>query len=454
MESDVEKGERSPVLRQGNGIRAEGGGFAMVQEIQKQLKQLEQVMDYWKAYVSLRDVLAIELSYSILYDNIRPDRLEQALATVGLDRLPDRFFLIQVDDYQNQARKLRLTQEYFQKTTLIHHLRTYLDQASLPGFVANLIGVDSIICYLCTPEQAGEQEEFLRETAGRLQELVRRRSAYTISICISPRCTRVVQFSDVYPRMRLALGQSYFTGKEVILTLDSREPEEQLPPAAGLGADYAAFLAAVSRGSEAQFQTVLQRIMEALVRSKVSPQRVRLEIIRLMQRVGEYCVRCGVPEDLMQTYNENAMNRILSDGFLSDTSLCLREYYAWVTRALETHSVREEYAFRMLTEAYIAEHYMEPIRLKDLSALLGFSEGYLVRRFRAQFGVTFVKYLTNYRIDQSKHLLAETYLPVDQIAAQVGITSYSYFCTCFKKTTGISPGAWRAQALRSNPQES
>lgn len=421
----------------------------MAQEIQKQLEQLEQVMDYWKAHVSLRDVLASELSYSILYDNIRPDRLELALATVGLDRLPDRFFLIQVDDYQNQARKLRLTQEYFQKTTLIHHLRTYLSQAGLTGFVANLIGVDNLICYLCTPELPGDQEEFLRETANRFQEFVRRRSAYTISICISPRCTRVAQFSKVYPRMQLALGESYFTGKEVVLTLDGPEPEELAAPAAGLSAYYADFLAAVSRGSEEQFQAVLQKIMEALARSKASPQRVRLEIIRLMQRMGEYCVRCGVPEDLMQTYNENAMNRILSGGFLSDTSLCLREYYAWVTRALETHSVREEYAFRMLTEAYIAEHYMEPIRLKDLSALLGFSEGYLVRRFRAQFGVTFVKYLTNYRIDQSKRLLAETYLPVDQIAAQVGITSYSYFCTCFKKTTGVSPGAWRAQALRS-----
>lgn len=45
-------------------------------------------MDYWKSYVTLHHVLACELSYSLIYDNIRPDKVWDALATVGLTQLP------------------------------------------------------------------------------------------------------------------------------------------------------------------------------------------------------------------------------------------------------------------------------------------------------------------------------------------------------------------------------
>ena len=46
------------------------------------------VMDYWKNYITIHHVMACELSYSLIYDNIRPDKLTDALATVGLTRLP------------------------------------------------------------------------------------------------------------------------------------------------------------------------------------------------------------------------------------------------------------------------------------------------------------------------------------------------------------------------------
>ena len=65
------------------------------------------VMDYWKNYITIHHVMACELSYSLIYDNIRPDKLTDALATVGLTRLPNRFFLIQVDDYYTMMVQLQ-----------------------------------------------------------------------------------------------------------------------------------------------------------------------------------------------------------------------------------------------------------------------------------------------------------------------------------------------------------
>ena len=63
--------------------------------------------------------------------------------------------------------------------------------------------------------------------------------------------------------------------------------------------------------------------------------------------------------------------------------------------------------------------------------------------FREEFGMTFVQYLTECRIAHSKELLLRTSIPIEQIAYRVGINSYSYFCTCFKRLCNISPGEFR-----------
>jgi len=174
-----------------------------------------------------------------------------------------------------------------------------------------------------------------------------------------------------------------------------------------------------------------------------------MEMIRLLQRIEDYCVRCGVPESWIQRRSDAAMTRILSCGFVGDTRICFLEFYDEVTQALGEHSADEEYSFKIPVTEYIDTHYMENIRLGSLADIMGFSEGHFARIFRKEFGMTFVQYLTECRIQRSKELLADTSVPIEQIAYRVGLNSYSYFCTCFKRTCGISPGAFRAGAVRS-----
>ncbi len=86
---------------------------------------------------------------------------------------------------------------------------------------------------------------------------------------------------------------------------------------------------------------------------------------------------------------------------------------------------------------------MEEIRLGTVAEMMGFSEGHFTRIFRKEFGMTFIQYLTGCRIQHSKELLKDTSISIEQIAYQVGMNSYSYFCTCFKRFCGISPGIFR-----------
>ncbi len=101
----------------------------------------------------------------------------------------------------------------------------------------------------------------------------------------------------MYPRMDLALSKSYFSGKEFNILLEEMEPDaEEVREEADINKFYPELLAAFARGNREQLEEVLQGIVRALLEGRTRPQKAKMEMIRLLQRIEDYCVRCGVPE--------------------------------------------------------------------------------------------------------------------------------------------------------------
>lgn len=408
------------------------------------VKLLGEALSYWKAHLSAHDVLASELAYSLIYDNIRPDKIEDAMSTVGLSTLPNRFFLIQVDDYLNHANKLRFTQEFFQKVSLLKLLRNYMAEQRIEGFAANQVGQEKIVCFLCFPEHSEEASEaLLRSIAESFKTCIRENSPYTISVCISERCKRLVHYSQMYPKMNVALSRSYFSGKELSILLRDVAVQLEQTEAPASAEYYAEFLASIMRRNPEQFERCVRQIIQSILDTQKSPQKVRLEMIRLIQRTEEYCISCGVPAGRMRLYDDAVISRVLTCNYVADMTLCFQEYFNEVTQALSECGGSKDLSFTAPVCEYIAEHYRENIRVKDLADIMSFSEGHFARSFRAKFGMSFVDYLTQFRLEKSKQLLIRTEMPVEQIAYRVGFNNYSYFCTCFKKKCGVSPSVYR-----------
>lgn len=88
---------------------------------------------------------------------------------------------------------------------------------------------------------------------------------------------------------------------------------------------------------------------------------------------------------------------------------------------------------------YVEEHYLETITLEEVANYVGFSPYYFTRFFKKHTGLTFMSFLTEYRIDQAKFILANERLPMADVAEQAGFTSVKTFHHVFKETVGISP---------------
>jgi AraC family transcriptional regulator len=92
---------------------------------------------------------------------------------------------------------------------------------------------------------------------------------------------------------------------------------------------------------------------------------------------------------------------------------------------------------------HINEHMGEPVTLEELANLAKISQSHLCQAFRQSTGSTPHQYHIARRIDRARLLLAETDLPIADIALIVGYGDQSQFGVAFRKSVGISPLAYR-----------
>ncbi|MCI9337196.1 MAG: helix-turn-helix transcriptional regulator [Lachnospiraceae bacterium] len=89
--------------------------------------------------------------------------------------------------------------------------------------------------------------------------------------------------------------------------------------------------------------------------------------------------------------------------------------------------------------AYICKNYARPISVEELAQTCHLSKYYFLHLFKESCGETPYQYLSRYRIDVARRLLADKSIPLHSIAAMVGYPTYANFLTQFKKYQNTPP---------------
>ena len=97
-----------------------------------------------------------------------------------------------------------------------------------------------------------------------------------------------------------------------------------------------------------------------------------------------------------------------------------------------------------LIKDYISKNYMnETLSVKDISAHVFLSASYVCTFFKNETGRTLNQYLTEYRMEKAKSLLADPRYKITDISSKVDYSDGNYFGKSFKKYTGFSPSEYR-----------
>ena len=94
-------------------------------------------------------------------------------------------------------------------------------------------------------------------------------------------------------------------------------------------------------------------------------------------------------------------------------------------------------------QVWIAENYRDPAPVAAMTRLSGLPERSFKRRFQLATGMPPLQYVHTMRLEEAKHLLETTPLPVDAIAHEVGYEDAGFFGRLFKREVNLTPAHYR-----------
>jgi transcriptional regulator GlxA family with amidase domain len=99
-------------------------------------------------------------------------------------------------------------------------------------------------------------------------------------------------------------------------------------------------------------------------------------------------------------------------------------------------------ALRRVRE-FIETHLEETISIQALAAMVGLSMCHFARAFKQSQGMAPHDYLVHCRVRRVQELLADTDLPLSEIAIAVGFADQSHCARRFRELVGLTPSRYR-----------
>ena len=98
---------------------------------------------------------------------------------------------------------------------------------------------------------------------------------------------------------------------------------------------------------------------------------------------------------------------------------------------------------------FVAAHYIEDIRLEQMSKLANMSPTAFSRYFKLRTGKTLAEYIVDVRLGHASRKLIYTKEPVSQICFSCGFNTLTNFNRLFKKRKGCSPTDFREKYAKT-----
>ncbi len=97
---------------------------------------------------------------------------------------------------------------------------------------------------------------------------------------------------------------------------------------------------------------------------------------------------------------------------------------------------------------YIERNYADPkLNIDALADHVGLSASHIQNIFKAATGSSISAYLRRLRLNKATEFLAQTDVPISEIAERTGFGNSNYFYTVFKRHYAVTPSEYRANRL-------
>ncbi|MBP1993819.1 helix-turn-helix domain-containing protein [Paenibacillus eucommiae] len=302
------------------------------------------------------------------------------------------------------------------------------------------------ILYVCSDHRGTELD--VRACCETLRNWVANNLDFTITIGIGERTEGLRHVAESFRTAAANIGYKTSLGQNRIITTDqvmSRPKGELFKQLQCIRAVSQLFRAG-DNGWETQFQEMYADLQGQLYTYDDLSNLMQVLIGHLQKDMAE------LPEDLNAVWHEGVHESLLT---ALESKKTLDDIHAAFHRILKDvfirmNELRESKSNHQLVhhvKNYISENYHNPeLSLTHLGEAFGMNTKSVSRSFREVFGVKFIEYITEVRMEKAEQLLLDTEETIQKIGQAVGYEQSLTFIRVFKKHTGETPGQYRKRA--------
>ncbi|MCG6794021.1 response regulator [Geobacillus thermoleovorans] len=195
-------------------------------------------------------------------------------------------------------------------------------------------------------------------------------------------------------------------------------------------------------GDQEGLREQMQRFLKQLDQQRLNPDILEQELLKMIYLALE--VVKEVHKDMIAINDPHYLPHIHIRAIRTKEDL-----YRWFQEQMEKMmerllAARREIKHEAVAKAcdYIEKYYFRDLTLQEVAEYVGMNPAYFSLLFKEEMGQSYIKYLTNVRMEQAKKLLREGE-KVSEVSQKVGYHSYRHFSELFKKYTGMKPGQYR-----------
>ncbi|MFC5450377.1 AraC family transcriptional regulator [Paenibacillus aestuarii] len=320
-----------------------------------------------------------------------------------------------------------------------------LRSQALDGIAINLMN-DQIAVWLFIDVETGSVHESrpdVKSFAERLRLLISDYLRFPVTIGLSGQSDRIAELPELYEEASLSLRSRMIVGGNQVIVYAGGSSEADLHYRYPIEIE-AHFEQSLQIGDLTEAERMLDEFANSMKDTVSKPEWIHMSYYRLLTSALRTAYALGLD-------NKHLFGEADADPYAQIRQIhTVVELNRWIHDQLVqpivdyVHGKQNQEHEQLIQKVvrYMEDNYHFDLSLDQCAQICGLSPHYLSKLFKKTMNVSFIEYLTKFRIEKSIELLRSTDQSVSEIAERVGYQTKN-FIRVFKKHVGVTPGQYR-----------
>ena len=300
--------------------------------------------------------------------------------------------------------------------------------------------------------QMHSREEMLEYTneMDRLCRMAKKVCNARITAGIGYLCDNLEQLPLSYQGAKQAVSYRVLYGNTRAISISEVEPAEHVE--LNWEDVYSTYIQQIMKkvrvGEQDGLEKAISQFTEWLSGEQISMQKYRIVMLELVAELFRFTASHNLNPENVFGGNGDVYSQVLQMESAEVLDRWLRRVCTNLQNAVMNERQDSTKFFVKNAEEYVKEHFADQdLGVDEVCRKLNVSAAYFSTIFKKETGKTFVRYLTDYRMEKAVNMLMTGNEKTYVIAEKVGYAEPNYFSYVFKKQFGMSPSKYKAERL-------